>query len=157
MLTSLLHAGLVAAALVLPQDEGQVAPRFPAEVETAASRIFNSTMSPFCPGLLIANCPSPGAAELKVTIREQLAAGMTPDSVRALLFATYGPEIQATPPASGFGLLAWLVPGLALLGGGVVVTWWLRQRGRPQAAAPRASPALDPEAEARLEKELAEL
>src|SRR5512134_3531419 len=122
MLMSLLHAGLVAGALFLPQNEGQVAPRFPAEVETAASRIFSSTMSPFCPGLLIANCPSPGAAELKETIREQLAAGMTPDSVRALLFAAYGPEIQATPPASGFGLLAWLVPGLALVGGGVVVT-----------------------------------
>jgi cytochrome c-type biogenesis protein CcmH len=132
-----------------------VAPRFPAEVETAASRIFNSTMSPFCPGLLIANCPSPGAAELKVTIREQLAAGMTPDSVRALLFAAYGPEIQATPPASGFGLLAWLVPGLALVGGGVAVTWWLRWRGRPRTAA--ASPALDAEAEARLERELAKL
>jgi cytochrome c-type biogenesis protein CcmH len=114
-------------------------------------------MSPFCPGLLIANCPSPGAAELKETIREQLAAGLTPDSVRALLFAAYGPEIQATPPTSGFGLLAWLVPGLGLLGGGVVVTWWLRWRGRPQAPTGATPPALDREAEARLEQELAEL
>jgi len=153
---TLTQMALVLGALVLPQGEGQVAPRFPAAVETEASRIFNTTMSPFCPGLLIANCPSPGAAQLKDEIREQLAAGVSSDSVRALLFAVYGDQLKATPPARGFGLLAWLVPGLGLLGGGVVVLWWLRRRGGPPAGA-QAPPPLEPEAEARLERELAGL
>ena len=157
MVLQAVRAGLFVAALVLPQDEGQVAPRFPAEVETEASRIFNSTMSPFCPGLLIANCPSPGAAQLKEQVREQLAAGLSPDSVRVLLFAAYGEQLRATPPARGFGLLAWLVPGLGLVGGAAVVTWWLRRRGRLPTAAEAPSAALEPEAEARLERELAGL
>jgi len=155
MLMWLLHAGLLAGALTQAPQEGQVAPRFPAEVETAASRIFNSTMSPFCPGLTLANCPSPNAKVVRETMREQLAAGLPPDSVEALFFAAYGEEFRATPPASGFGLLAWLMPGLALLGGAVAATWWLRRRGRPPAAA--AAPALDADAEARLERELAGL
>jgi cytochrome c-type biogenesis protein CcmH len=154
MLTALLLAG---AAAFLPQGEGEVAPRFPAEIETAAARIFAETMSPFCPGLTIANCPSPNAKVLRETIREQLAAGMTPDSVEALFYAEYGEEYRGTPPASGFGLLAWLVPGVGLLAGAVALTWWLRRRGRPQEATAAGTPGLDPDAEARLERELAEL
>lgn len=157
MLIVVARTAAVAAALILSQDAGQVAPRYPAQVETEASRIFNSTMSPFCPGLLIANCPSPGAAELKDVVREQLASGLSPDSVRALLFAAYGEQLRATPPARGFGLLAWVVPALGLIGGGVIVTWWLRRRGRVPAVIAPPPAALEPEAEARLERELAEL
>jgi len=148
-------AGLAVSGPALPQD--QVAPRYPAEVETEASRIFNSTMSPFCPGLLIANCQSPGAAELKDEIRRQLAAGVSPESVRAELRATYGREVDAVPPAAGFGLLAWVMPVVALAGGAVVVVWWLRGRGTATGATGPAARALDAEAQARLDRELAEL
>lgn len=138
----------------LPQA---VSPRFPAEVETEAAKIFNSTMSPFCPGLLVANCPSPGAADMKEQIRARLAAGVPPDSVRALLRAQYGSQIAAVPPAEGFGLLAWIMPALALFGGGAVVAWWLHRRGGAPVAAGGPLDALDPEAQARLDRELAEL
>ena len=82
MMWSLLALG--AMVLGLPVQQGEVAPRFPAAVETEASRIFNSMMSPYCPGLLIANCPSPGAADLKARVKTQLAAGVSPESVRAM-------------------------------------------------------------------------
>lgn len=154
IVSSLVLGVLLAAVSGVPQ--GEVQPRYPASVETDAARIFNSTMSPFCPGLLIANCPSPGAADLKDRIRAELAAGVTPDSVRALLVAVYGVEVQATPPASGFGLLAWVMPGLVLLGGAVGLGVWLRRRGAPPAP-PAPGPGLDPAAEARLEEELARL
>jgi cytochrome c-type biogenesis protein CcmH/NrfF len=151
----LLLMGMLAVAQdTLPQD--RVQPRFPPAVETEASKIFNSTMSPFCPGLLIANCPSPGAAQLKDRVREWLAAGISPDSVRAELYAVYGEQLRATPSAGGFGLLAWLMPGLGLLAGGLGIAWWLHRTG-PRAAAGSAVPPLDPEAEARLERELTKL
>jgi len=149
---------LVVATMVVQSalPQGQVQPRFSPAIEREASKIFNSTMSPFCPGLLIANCPSPGAAELKDQVRGALAAGMTPDSVRAELLAAYGDEIRATPAASGIGLVAWVVPGLGLLVAGVGVVWWLRRAGREVAQAPAAVP-LDPKAEERLEEELTRL
>lgn len=155
MVLSLVALGLAVLGPVPPQDE--VAPRFPAAVETEASRIFNSTMSPFCPGLLIANCPSPGAADLKEQVRIQLAAGVSPDSVRAQLRAAYGSQVDAVPPAQGFGLLAWVMPAAALIAGAIGVAWWLHGRGTA-VARPEASPrALDAEAQARLDRELAEL
>ena len=155
MMWSLLALG--AMVLGLPVQQGEVAPRFPAAVETEASRIFNSMMSPYCPGLLIANCPSPGAADLKERVKTQLAAGIPPESVRAELRATYGSEIEAVPPAQGFGLLAWIMPAAALLGGGVVVVWWVRGRGKTAGVQSKPTAALDPEAQARLDRELAKL
>jgi cytochrome c-type biogenesis protein CcmH len=154
MYAILLLAALTAVQDTLPPD--RVQPRFPAAVETEASKIFNSTMSPFCPGLLIANCPSPGAAAIKDQVRESLAAGVSPESVRAELYAAYGEQIRATPPVGGFGLLAWLVPGLGLLAGGAGLAWWLRRTG-PRSGAGATPPPLDPEAEARLERELTKL
>jgi cytochrome c-type biogenesis protein CcmH len=159
MVWSLVLAGLMAVGGQTPQplQQDEVAPRFPAEVETEAARIFNSTMSPFCPGLLVANCPSPGAANMKEWIRTQLAAGLSPDSVRALLRAEYGSAVEALPPRAGFGLLAWAVPAAALVAGGVVVAWWLRRRGGEAAQGSAPAQALDPEAQARLDRELAGL
>lgn len=140
-----------------PLQQGEVAPRFSAEVETEAAKIFSSTMSPYCPGLLVANCPSPGAARMKEEIRTRLAAGMSPDSVRTWLRAEYGSQVDAVPPAEGFGLLAWIMPAVALVGGAAVVAWWLRRRGRvPHHAAGGAAP-LDADAQARVDRELARL
>ena len=147
-------AGVVAQE---PLQQGEVAPRFPAAVETEAAKIFNSTMSPFCPGLLVANCPSPGAAQMKEDIRTQLAAGVSPESVRTWLRAEYGSQVDAVPLAKGFGLLAWIMPALALVGGAAVVVWWLRRRGRVPQRMAGASEPLDAEAQARLDRELAEL
>jgi cytochrome c-type biogenesis protein CcmH/NrfF len=140
-----------------PAAQDTVAPRFPVGVETAASRIFNSTMSPFCPGLLLSNCPSPQAGVLRDTIRAWLAAGVPADSIRAVLLAAYGDEVRAMPPASGFGLLAWLVPGAALVVGAVGVGWWLRRATRRAAPPGPPAPALGPDQTARLERELKRL
>jgi cytochrome c-type biogenesis protein CcmH/NrfF len=134
-----------------------VAPRFPVSVETAASRLFNSTMSPFCPGLLLSNCPSPQAGMLRDTIRTWLAAGVPADSIRAVLVAAYGDEVRAAPRASGFGLLAWLMPGVVLLSGAVGVGWWLRRVTRRAAPPEPPPPALAPADQARLERELTHL
>jgi cytochrome c-type biogenesis protein CcmH len=150
--TFLLLTMLVAPTLLAGQ-------RFSAEIETEATKIFNSTMSPFCPGRTIATCPSPQAAELKDQIREELAAGVPPDSVKEQLYAAYGDEIRGVPRASGFGLLAWVIPGLALVVGGVVVLYRLRAGAGLTRAAPTEADdvSLEPDDQARLERELAQL
>ena len=144
----------VVLALVAP---AALAGQYSAEVETAASEIFHATMSPFCPGRTLTTCPSSQAAELKDEIRAKLAAGVSPDSIRAELYAEYGEMVRATPPKSGFGLLAWLVPGLAFLVGALVL---MRRLGRMRTAAGTgaARPAeMDPESRQRVQDELARL
>jgi cytochrome c-type biogenesis protein CcmH/NrfF len=152
-------APLPACCAIAVRLTGQdtVAPRYPVGVETAASRIFSATMSPFCPGLLLSNCPSPQAGVLRDTIRTWLAAGVPADSIRSMLLAVYGEQVRAAPRPGGFGLLAWVVPGAALVAGGLGVAWWLRRVSRGASPAEPGPGALTPEETTRLERELARL
>lgn len=142
---------LVLGAVLAPPLDAQ----YPAEVETEAARIFNSTMSPFCPGLLLANCPSSQAADLKAEIRAKLAAGVAPDSIRAELYARFGDQVRATPPASGFGLVAWIVPALVIVVAAVIVVRRLRRSaGTADTRSTAPTDELDRESQARIEREL---
>jgi cytochrome c-type biogenesis protein CcmH/NrfF len=124
-------------------------------VFTDAQAIYNSVMSPFCPGRLLSNCPSPQAEELRVWIREQLAAGATREEVVDVLYATYGDAARGAPLARGLGLLAWLAPGAAILVGALLL---LRRMGKltrsGKDASPQLGPVLSDEDRDRLRKEM---
>jgi len=73
-------------------------------------------------------------------IDAHIAKGMTDEQVLQAMIAQYGPLAYVEPPKSGFGLVAWLMPILYLLGGlALVVIVMKRWRKRPVAAAPGAS------------------
>lgn len=126
--------------------------------ETRALRIYGSLMSPFCPGLTVASCPSPGAEEMREEVRRRLGAGEGEPAIVAALVATYGAEILGAPPAKRWGLALWIPPALALLLGGGALACWLRRRASPAAeddAHPAAAaPEIDRVLRARLEEEL---
>ena len=60
------------------------------------------------------------------------------------------------PEDSGFGLTAYLLPGIALIAAGLLMAMVLRQRTRqtpaPEAPAPAGTPALDPDYRERVEQ-----
>jgi len=125
--------------------------------ETRALRIYNSLMSPFCPGLTVASCPSPGAEEMRLEVRRRLGAGEGEPTIVAALVATYGAEILGAPPARRWGLALWIPPALALLLGGGALGWWLRRRASPadgDAPPAAAAPEIDRVLRARLDEEL---
>lgn len=144
---------LLAAAgvLVVPPAVGQQA------IDKTASEIFGTVMSPFCPGMTIATCPSSQAAALREEVRAQLAAGATKEEVLDSLYARWGEDVLGPRSATGVGLLAWLIPAVAILVGAAGLTLWLRSSSRRMASAPGARAGLDPEAERRIQEELAEL
>ena len=97
---------------------------------------------------------APVAERMKLFIRERIAAGDSEREITDALVAEFGPGVVASPPKGGFGLLAWLLPLVALAGGAVAVwvlvrTW---SRTRPATAAERP---LDPDVERRIDEELA--
>jgi cytochrome c-type biogenesis protein CcmH/NrfF len=127
-------------------------------IETKAGHIFNTVMSPFCPGRLIANCPSSAAADLQEEIRSQLAAGVTVDDIKNALYDRYGDEIRSVPEARGFGLLAWVMPGAFFVVVGLLVTVWIRSTARVGAINALGDTAgLDAESEAILAEELSKV
>jgi cytochrome c-type biogenesis protein CcmH len=97
---------------------------------------------------------APIAVEMKAYIRRRIAAGDSAAQIRAALVAQFGQGVLATPSKHGFGLLAWLVPILVVLGAGLVIgvlVWaWSKRRGPPGPERP-----LDPELERRVDEELA--
>lgn len=108
-----------------------------AEVPRAAREVYDGVMSPFCPELLLANCPSPQADSLRRAIAVRAAAGETRAHLEADLLATYGDVVRAAPPGRGFGLVAWLAPAALLAAAGGWVTRWSR-RSAHRGAGPEA-------------------
>ncbi|HKX04541.1 MAG TPA: cytochrome c-type biogenesis protein CcmH, partial [Methylomirabilota bacterium] len=91
-----------------------------------------------CQSLSVADSPSETAHQMKDIIRERLAAGETPDQVRAYFVEKYGTWILLSPPRQGFNLLVWVVPfvglGLGLVLVLIVVRRWSRRPTAPAAA-----------------------
>jgi cytochrome c-type biogenesis protein CcmH/NrfF len=98
--------------------------------DTALERLTRSVAAqlrcPVCQGLSLADSPSDLALEMKDVVREQLAAGRTPDEVKAYFVAKYGEWILLEPPRHGVNLLAYVLPIVALIAGLGVV--WLALR-----------------------------
>ena len=107
-----------------------------------------------CQSLSVADSPSEIAHQMKDIIRERLAAGETPEQVRAYFVEKYGTWILLAPPRQGFNLLVWVVPfvGIAL---GLVLIFVVLRRWSRRPAAPAARP-VDPAMRARIRREMAE-
>ena len=73
---------------------------------------------------------------MRSLVREQLAAGRTPDEVKAYFVSRYGEWILLAPKASGFNLLAYAGPLLVVLGGAIVIALAVRRWTRNEGGAP---------------------
>jgi cytochrome c-type biogenesis protein CcmH len=123
------------------------------EVNRAAEEIYNSVMSPFCPGRLLATCPSSQAADLRDQIREQLAAGETKESVMDSLYAIWGEGVLGARRDA----VAWLVPVAVIVVAGLLLVAWLRGTSRRDAARATVPAPIDAESRRRLEAEMSSL
>ncbi|MBA2274148.1 MAG: cytochrome c-type biogenesis protein CcmH [Actinobacteria bacterium] len=85
--------------------------------EDVANDIAGRVTSPFCPGVTLHDCPSQAAADLRTRISAWAEAGWGRNRIMATLESEYGPQIRAVPPASGTGLVAWVLPVVVLAAG----------------------------------------
>ena len=91
-----------------------------------------------CPACLddrmtVASCNDSTAEQTRQDIQQRLASGQTKDEIIDAYVAQYGETILASPRKSGFNLVAWIIPPLAVIGGTalvyVAVTRWVRNYG----------------------------
>lgn len=108
-----------------------------------------------CQSLSVADSPSETANQMRGIIRERLAAGETPEQVKAYFVEKYGLWILLSPPRQGFNLLVWVVPFAALAAGLVFVLLVVRRWSRRPLATPGPS-HLDAAMRARISREVAE-
>lgn len=112
-----------------------IAYRGPNPSETPTSREVQSrVMSPFCPGVLLADCTSSESAALRKRIEDRIQKGWTNGQIDSWLVGEYGRNVLARPR----GLLAVAVPvAMLFIGAALIASVALRRRTpfQPQGAA----------------------
>lgn len=96
---------------------------------------------------------APVAQDMKDYIRARIEEGWGKQRIIDGLVKEFGRDVLTTPPKSGFDLVAWLVPALAVAAGLALLPFVARSWARRRGPAP-AAPELTPEDSSRLEEEL---
>jgi cytochrome c-type biogenesis protein CcmH len=83
-----------------------------------------------CQNVTVADSHAGVAEDMRQKIRDQLAAGRTPDQIRSYMTDRYGDFVLYKPPFSARTALLWAGPGLLLVGGLVGLSLVMRRRAR---------------------------
>ena len=130
-------------------------PAAAADAESWHYDMWNSMMSPYCPGRSLLDCPSGQATELREWIAEQEKLGRRREDVEAQLYEQFGDVILQAPKATGFGLAAYVTPVIGIAVGALVLVIFLRrQAARAQTAPPPVAIAPDPELDRLIDEEM---
>jgi cytochrome c-type biogenesis protein CcmH len=98
-----------------------------------AQQIAGDLRCPDCQALSVAESQTAAAAAIRRQIVEQLAAGKTPEQVRAYFVARYGEWILLSPTSP---FARWIPAAAVLLGIGALAWWWRRGRETPAPVTP---------------------
>jgi cytochrome c-type biogenesis protein CcmH len=104
-----------------------------------------------CQNQSIDDSEAPLARDLRLLVRERIAAGDSDGQVIDFLVERYGEFVLLKPRLNPHTLLLWLLPPVALAGGGLAL--WVHGRRRAKSA--MAQDQLTAEEEARLEQLIA--
>ena len=146
MIMRLVHFALLvvlalgpAPALAVQPDEVMKDPA----LEARARILSEELRCLVCQNQSIDDSDAPLARDIRILIRSRITAGESNEVVRAYLVSRYGDFILLKPPFKPETMLLWLSPAL-VLGAGLAATLFARRR------APRSTPALSDDEEARL-------
>lgn len=152
-LASACAAVLALAALALASPGAALADG-PVDVETQALQVERQLSCPTCTNVRLDFCDLQICNDMRVLIRERLAAGDTEDQIVDYFRSRYGDRVLATPTKDGLNLVAWGLPFVAGLGGlALVALLFLAWRRRMPSARIAAEPPGEPNARVRAELE----
>lgn len=99
----------------------------PDEVNQVARELW----CPLCSGVRLDSCELKACDQMKEVIAIKLAEGDDTESIKDYFVEQYGPQVLGAPPLEGFNWLAWILPFVVLIGGGVFLWMRARQMIRP--------------------------
>jgi cytochrome c-type biogenesis protein CcmH len=117
--------------------------------ESRARELSRELRCMVCQNQSIDDSEAPLARDLRLLVRERIAAGDSDPQVIDFLVARYGEFVLLKPRFERQTLALWLVPPLLLLGGGLALWIHVRRRAKAGAEAGGGQP-LTPDEEARL-------
>lgn len=78
-----------------------------AKIDREAAELFDSVMSPYCPGRTLSACPSDKARELREELRESLAKGEDPAKLKDNVLKQFG-DLSGKPTGKVSSNLAYI-------------------------------------------------
>jgi cytochrome c-type biogenesis protein CcmH len=129
------------------------------EPDLTVNDVAEDLYCPLCSGLTVDVCQLEVCDDMKEVIAQKIAAGESEAAIQAYFIEQYGQKVVAKPSTSGFDLVAWILPfvavGLAIIG----LTLWIRSRATPppQPIPVRAGDSAEEAYNAQLERELRRL
>ncbi|MFW5946868.1 MAG: cytochrome c-type biogenesis protein [Gemmatimonadota bacterium] len=100
-------------------------------MEARATRLAAELRCPVCQGLSIDDSPSPLAQQMKDLIRARVVEGWSDEEIHQYFMSKYGEWVLMEPKAEGLNLLVYLLPALALVGGGGLIAVAVRRWTEP--------------------------
>ena len=102
-------------------------------------------VAPCCYRQQISIHDSREAASMRSEVRSMVMAGKTREQIRAVFVNKYGTRILAAPPATGFFLLAYLLPPFALGCGALAAGFFVQRALSRKGSVVTEYPAQDPQ------------
>lgn len=115
-------------------------------LDAATSAVAAELRCPVCQGVAIQDSPSELAQQMRMVVKEQLAAGKSADEVKDYFVSKYGEWILLEPQAHGFNLVIYALPVLLVLGGAAFLVFIVRKWTAAAPAAAGGAPRADGEA-----------
>ena len=132
-----------------------------AQVGSRAADIAMKLRCPVCQGVSIADSPSGMATNMRSQVRELVSKGYSEEQILSYFERSYGEFVRLEPPAQGLNVMLWILPGVVLVGGAVLIFTMARRPVGGGATASTGSgptpispdvPPVDPALEKYLEK-----
>ena len=83
--------------------------------QARTTRLTHELACPVCEGQSVADSNAPESADIRADIPHRIAAGQSDQQIRDYYVSRYGERILLTPTNSGIGLVAWVLPTVAIL------------------------------------------
>lgn len=96
-------------------------------LDSMVAEVADRLRCPVCRNQSVLESTATLSRQMQSVIREKLAAGETPEEIEAYFVDKYGEWILLRPEAEGIGLLVYVLPAVALLGGGILMFWTIRR------------------------------
>lgn len=117
----ILHTLLITFSIIASVLDASAAKSIDDQVKEIAYHL----MCPVCQGQSVGESNSNLAHDMRDIIRKQLDEGKSKEEILAYFVNSYGESILASPPPKGINWLLWLLPGVAIVFGGLGIILFL--------------------------------
>ena len=98
--------------------------------EAEATGVMHGLRCIQCQGQSIADSDAPMAATMRAEVRQQIAKGEKPETIRQWMIGRYGEWVSYDPPLTAVTMLLWFAP-LLLLAAAVFASRGLFRKAKP--------------------------